>query len=90
MKDSPALRFKSSGYPFGKKVPARVEMLQTVTADNCYKNKRSTNHGIVMLAPKGSILVAWTNSYGAVAVVLSAGVMLGVRPGEFKVVEWHE
>jgi hypothetical protein len=37
----------------------------------------------------GRVLPVWTNSYGAVAAVFEDGEKLGLKPGEFEIVEWH-
>ena len=88
MIDCPALheRFPEKGYPFGNRVPAKIRMLKSVTSDfPMFFADREP-----LYAEHGSVYDAWTNSYGAVAAVLSNGKNLGLKPGEFEVIEWHE
>lgn len=61
-------------------------MLKTVTVD--LSEFLETNP--VPVAPAGSKLPVWTNSHGAVAVILQGNIQLGVRPGEFEIIEWLE
>lgn len=89
MLDCPALHKRSETYPFGEKVPLFVLMLKTVTADPMPVLGFSTcPNGVPPIALIGQRLPAWTNSHGAVAVVLQDGELLGVKPDEFEVVEW--
>lgn len=89
--DCPALHHRSKHYPFGDRVPAKVRMLKTVTADPmpaigfAYLNGRMPPVAII-----GQALSCWTNSHGAVAVVFDDGTQLGVKPDEFEVAEWFD
>jgi hypothetical protein len=83
LKRMPALVSQSEHYPkrWDGKVPKRVKMLMTVSSDipiPCFLKVLS-----------GEIYDVYTNSHGAIAVVFEDGKMLGVKPGEFEVVEWH-
>jgi hypothetical protein len=86
MIDCPAMRERhaAKGYPFGDRVPKTIRMVQTVTSDLLFLLPNSEN-----VAVKGALYPAWTNSYGAVAAVFPDGNTLGVKPGEFEVVDWH-
>lgn len=86
MIDCPALHERLEGYPFGDRVPAKVRMLRTVTSDFPF----FLDKGKMLMAEYGRTYVAWTNSYGAVAAVMDNGKNLGLKPGEFEVIEWHE
>ncbi len=80
---SPALLSRSELYPaaWRGRVPKRIRMMKTVRSDfPCISR---------LIAPKGGEYNAWVNSHGAVAAVLPIGEMLGVRPYEFEVIEWH-
>ena len=83
---SPALEKKFVGYPFGSKVPAKIKMLRTVKST---PSMFPAPGEVVRLAVAGSVLPVYTNSYGAVSAILSDNIRLGVRPGDFEVVEWH-
>lgn len=87
----PAMRKRchDKGYPFGERVPKRVRMMQTVTSDFLPGTTISVADGDPLVAVNRQSFDAWTNSYGAVAVHMPDGRKLGVKPGEFEVVEWH-
>lgn len=85
MIDCPALheRCHGKGYPFGERVPSKIRMTCSVSSDFAF---------LPNAAPPAFVSLtydAWTNSYGAVAAVMENGKKLGVKPGEFEVVEWH-
>jgi hypothetical protein len=89
--ESPALTMKSTrkgkfAYPFGDKVPLRVRMNQKVTSDVPYP--QLPNYSPICV--QGSEYYVWVNSYGAVAAILENGEQLGLKPGEFEVIEWHD
>lgn len=42
------------------------------------------------VALNADIYEAWTNSHGAVCAICANGELLGLKPHEFEVVEWHE
>lgn len=90
--ESPSLIKKSTekgklAWParFGDKVPLKVLMKETVTSD------------IPMVLPsvpgllciQGNEYHVWVNSYGAVSAILPNGKLLGLKPREFEVTEWH-
>lgn len=82
--ESPALNIQSDIYPaswYGK-VPKRVKMAKTV--------KSELPFGPRYIAEAGKEYDCWTNSHGAVAVLLPNSEMFGVKPYEFEVIEWHE
>lgn len=87
MIDCPALHKRAidKGYPFGDRVPKIIRMSQTVTSDLAFLLPNSEHVAVV-----GAAYPAWTNSYGAVAAVFPDGEKLGVKPGEFEVVEWFD
>ena len=83
----PALKEKSAHYPvrWNGRTPKTIRMLQTVMPDAfCAMGERP------MHATCGAEYPAWTNSHGAVCAVFPNGEHLGVKPGEFEVVEWFE
>ena len=84
--DCPALRERlhEKGYPFGENVPLSICMKRTVGAD--FPMLADTKEK----AKRDMWYPAWTNSYGAVSVMLPDGKLLGVKPDEFEVVEWLE
>lgn len=83
--DCPAVHYKSEYYPYGDRIPTKVKMLKTVTADH----SEFFDINPAPLAPAGAVLSSWTNSHGAIAVVLNDGIHLGIKPGEFEIVEWR-
>jgi hypothetical protein len=90
--DCPALHYRAhaKGYPFGDRVPARIRMLRRVAPCGLIALSRRAADEPVNVAYFGEEYPAWTNSYGAVAAVFTDGSNLGVCPGEFEVVAWHE
>jgi hypothetical protein len=88
--DCPALHVRKidRGYPFGNRVPKTVRLTRTVTTDIL------PGLGFISSNPKVAVnsetFPAWTNSYGAVAAVFPDGETLGLKPGEFEVVEWTD
>lgn len=87
VRPSPALSSRSELYPpvWGDKVPKRVRMAKTVHPDFPF----FMNGGDANVGTKGQEYDAWVNSHGAVAIVLSNGELLGVKPYEFEVIEFH-
>ena len=83
--DSPALKEQASDYPFAwhGKVPARVLMDTTVKSELPWERNR-------FIAHMGLQYDAYVNSYGAVCAILPDGEMIGLKPYEFTVLEWHE
>ncbi|MDD1009340.1 MULTISPECIES: DUF4406 domain-containing protein [Pseudomonas] len=88
--DCPALHHRAQGYPFGDRVPHTVRMVKTVTADPMPVIGFTYITGAVPTAVISQTFRAWTNSYGAVAAVMSDGQCLGLKPGEFEVCTWHD
>ncbi len=86
MIECPALhvRHHDKGYPFGERVPAKIRMTRTVVSDFLFLGKDHAKTAV-----NSAVYDAWTNSYGAVAAVMENG-NLGVKPGEFEVVEWFD
>lgn len=86
----PALTFRSKLYPaaFRDRVPKTVRTPRPVYADFGFIDRAQ---GLEPLAtvPEG-VYPAWTNSHGAVSAVFSDGRALGLKPGEFEVVEWYD
>ena len=86
---SPALTHQSKLYPanYRGRVPRKIKMAKTLYPDEI--------EGISLGKP-GTMLElnmvyeCWVNSHGAVAGYCDNGEKLGVKPGEFDVVEWHE
>jgi hypothetical protein len=87
--DCPALHERRTDYPFGDRVPHTVRMRKTVAADVPMFGYPAGGDGAPRLALISQLLPAWTNSHGAVSVVLRDGKRLGVKPDEFEVAEWH-
>jgi len=79
---SPALRFRSHHYPsrFNGQVTRLVKTKRTVRPDFPMQGAA---------AQADNVFLAWTNSHGAVAAILSDG-NLGLKPSEFEVVEWAD
>lgn len=87
--DCPALYRRDLGYPFGELVPARVRMLRTVMPGAGPTRALLLEGFAPPIAVVGAILPAWTNSFGAVSVILPDGHRMYVRPYDFEVVEWQ-
>lgn len=87
VRPSPALSHRSEHYPatWGDRVPKRVRMAKTVHPDFPF----FMNGGDASVGLKDQEYDAWVNSHGAVAIVLSNGELLGVKPYEFEVIEFH-
>lgn len=87
---SPALTVQSSHYPahFGNRIPLRIVMMRRVAPD-AFASLRSGLKKTSVLE-LGGTYEAWTNMHGAVAGICADGGKLGVKPGEFEVVEWYE
>lgn len=86
---SPALTHQSKGYPanYRGRVPRKIKMAKTLYPDEVCG---------ISLGKPGTMLEldqvydCWVNSHGAVSGYCDNGEKLGVKPGEFDVVEWHE
>lgn len=86
----PALKAKSEHYPrsFGSRTPKTIRMLRDVRPDAlCAIADPATAK---MRAVRGAEYPAYTNSHGAICAIFPDGEKLGVKPGEFEVVEWFE
>lgn len=91
-KELPALSVKYYGksqfnYPerFGDQVPLKVKMLMTVKPDMPFFTRDSPN----IVCKQGEEFYVRVNSYGAVSAIFENGKMLGLKPAEFEVTEWH-
>ncbi len=91
-KTSPALNWKSDrkgscAYPkdFNNKVPLKIRMNKTVKPDMIFRKEQ-----VGMQASYSNEYYAWVNSYGALSAILPGGEKLGLVPGEFQVIEYHE
>jgi len=82
---SPALRQQEKDYPerFERRVPVRIKVLR-----NVHGHPVMTTPGT--FATMGKIYEAWTNSHGAVSAICDNGVLLGLYPEEFEVLEYFE
>lgn len=90
--DSPALKVRSKKYParFGDRVPSKIRMLDTVYPDAiCGLSIEQMGSRRDTVLQFGMEYPCWVNSYGAVSGVCANGEMLGVKPDEFEVVEFH-
>ena len=88
--DSPALKHRSEIYPdrYGDRVPLRVRLTKTVTADVMPYPLCLTQEHLAFVV--GQEVPVWVNSHGAVAGIDAHGRCLGLRPDEFEVVQYHE
>ncbi|MEG0634850.1 MAG: hypothetical protein RR517_20165 [Pseudomonas sp.] len=84
--DCPAFHKRSSGYPYGDRVPCSVRMLVTVTSDRIPGFEPAHTPE----AKAGQTYPVWTNSFGAVVAIMDDGARLGLRPTEFEVDSWHD
>lgn len=86
--DSPALKVRSELYPasWHQRVPKRIVMAKTVRSDFEFIVTREKR----MIAQIGVEYDCWVNSNGAVCAILEDGDLLGVKPYEFEVIEWHD
>lgn len=90
-KQSPALKWMSDkegsfAYPayFNGKVPLKARMNTAVKSEVPF----GPSNGLVALYSYEYYV--WVNSYGAVSAILDNGDRLGLKPGEFTVIEYHE
>jgi len=89
-KQSPALEWRSKeegsfAYPahWEDKVPLKVQMRKSVFPDFLFLAKPGTSTTI------GEEYYVWVNNYGAVSAILENGEQLGLKPDEFRVIEFH-
>jgi hypothetical protein len=85
-KTSPALFDQSEHYPqrYEGQVPLKVKMVSTVTEDLPWRSEKP-----IRCYDRSEYYVR-VNKYGAVTALLQNGNRLGLKPGEFMVVEWHQ
>jgi hypothetical protein len=75
------------GYPsyFNRRIPLKVRMNTTVESDAPFP---------ICLDYKPCLwsheYYVQVNSYGAVTAIHEDGSLLGLKPGEFKIIEWHD
>lgn len=88
---SPALTYKSDkkgsfAYPnyFNNRTPLKVRMTTTIVPDFFLPTNMN------MKAEIKKEYFVWVNSYGAVSAIMPDGQRLGLKPGEFEVVSFHE
>lgn len=86
--DSPALANKSAYYPhrFDGKVPKRVRMNEKVESEVFQFTGNPLDY---LVAHQGVEYDVWVNRNGAVSAILPSGQLLGLKPEEFEVTEWH-
>lgn len=86
---SPALTHQSKLYPanYRGRVPKKIKMAKTLYPDEIAGFKLGKPGTMLEL---NMVYDCWVNSHGAVAGYCDNGEKLGVKPGEFDVVEWHE
>jgi hypothetical protein len=86
---SPALTRQSDSYPanYRGRVPKKIKMAKTLYPDEIAGFKLGKPGTMLEL---NMVYDCWVNSHGAVAGYCDNGEKLGVKPGEFDVVEWHE
>ena len=76
---------QSRMYPaeFKGRVPWRIRMLQTVTAELGFLEPDQCG-----FLSRGHCYTTWTNSHGAVCAYTATGDQMGVKPDEFEVILW--
>lgn len=83
---SPALSVRSPAYPqrWEGKVPLRVVMVEKACCLRMWvgKIKQPT-------ALQGTIFDVWVDWNGSVLALFESGEVMGLRPHEYRVVEWH-
>ena len=67
------------------KVPLKIRMKGTVTSDIPMWFPEDAD----LLCIAGNEYYCWVNSYGALSAILPNGKQLGLKPGEFEVIEFH-
>lgn len=103
MMSCPAVQFRfhsdmpedaTFNYPYGNRVPKRIRLARPVAPfmdDGPFMMKLLQGaSGEARGHDSGETFWAYTNSYGAVCLIRDDGSKLGVKPGEFDVVEWLE
>ncbi|WP_445178128.1 DUF4406 domain-containing protein [Pseudomonas sp. McL0111] len=84
--DCSALR---NNNPKSERVPREVRILKDVTADPMPSIGLAYFKGEVSVTKVGQFYLAWTNSHGTVAAVMTSGSHLGLCPAEVEVVSWY-
>lgn len=82
---SPALTIQNVGYyppHWKKKVPKRVRATRNVRSELPFGERTYARREIEY--------DVYVNSNGAVCAILPDGELLGLKPDEFKVVDWHD
>jgi hypothetical protein len=81
--DSPALEKKSEFYPanFRGRVPKRIKMSMEVHSEMPFDKTQ---------VYKDLEYDVWVNSNGAMSAIVSGEILLGIKPGECEIVQWHE
>lgn len=81
--ESPALKQRLNGYPkkWNDKVPLKVKLTKHVVSDLPFSK---------LAAYSGQTYNVWVNSHGAVSAIMAGDELLGLKPDEFEVTEWHE
>jgi hypothetical protein len=62
-------------------------MRRAVQADEPMRSLSPEWRGVI--AERGMLYPAYTNSHGAVSAVMDNKQKLGVKPDEFEITEWH-
>ena len=85
----PARDYRSPHYPahFAGRVPKTVTTARSVCQDFPWISRATGDP--VSVTDAGGSYPAWTNSHGAVAADLPNGKRLGLKPGEFEIVDWY-
>lgn len=75
-------------YParYDKKIPLRVRMTTTVVSEMPFFIQQKTDCPVAI---HGNEFYVKVNSYGAVTAIFDDGRMLGLKPGEFEIIEYH-
>lgn len=84
--DSQALTYQSTLYPkgYGGRVPRRVSTIKPVVQDFPFLSDHPAR---IAAGVEVDVIV---NSHGAVTAILPGDVTLGLKPGEFEVIAWHD
>ena len=80
--DSPALQGRSKNWPsYFHAIPKRIVAIKQVTSDLPFGPR-------IICLPRAEFEVC-VNSHGAVSAIADDGRLLGLKPDEFVVIEWH-
>ena len=88
----PAISARSTRYPFGDRIPMRLEMRRTVSADPkpLMGFQRKGRLGVTPIAVIAQRFDCWTSSDGDVSAILADGGLLPLQPHQFTVLTWRE